>query len=49
MKILILILVVVEYSFCFEKLRENIQKIHEHRDEELLKYTGDEYMIQVIY
>ena len=47
MKVFLLMIVLFEYSFCFEKLMENIRKIHDHQDEELLQYEGEEYMLQV--
>ena len=47
MKVVLLILVVVEVSLCFDKLIENLRKIQFHEDEELLAFKGDEYMVQV--
>ena len=48
MKILMLVIATLQCSVGFEKLKEHIKKIHEHKDEELHKYKGNEYMIQVI-
>ena len=47
LKMLIVCLAALGVAFCFDKLVENIKKIHRHEDEELSKFTGDEYMEKV--
>ena len=47
LRILIVCFAVLGVTSCFDKLVESIKKIHQHEDEELTKFTGDEYMEKV--